>query len=67
MVHGRFTDVSHAPNMTVAFLIDAANAGLVVVGEDNLCNLTTVVQEVDGLSKETCPPNEGGAWMFTNT
>ncbi|KAF2719098.1 hypothetical protein K431DRAFT_314459 [Polychaeton citri CBS 116435] len=53
-------------NATNYFFADAANAGLVMYGDYDFCNLTTVVQTIDGVLGPVCPPVEGFGYLRTD-
>lgn len=58
---GRFRETISA-NATIYFFL-VADAGVAFWGKGGFCNHTTVIQTVDGLTRESCPPLTGPAFL----
>ncbi|KAK4999579.1 Phosphatidylglycerol/phosphatidylinositol transfer protein [Elasticomyces elasticus] len=53
-------------NATTFWFVDADNAQLVGYGSEDFCDLTTVIQTVNGTTGASCPPTTGSAFLRTD-
>lgn len=61
---GRFEEsLIGSANLTTYVFIDAASASFVVSGTENFCN-NRVLQTIDSITDNVCPPAEGSAVLI---